>query len=232
MPRATGIPILRNDLAYFGVVSQVTSATVFSVQGLAGHGNEAFAGPNPYSVYVLWDAGGAGRPPQGEEQTIANYVSTNGVFTISAAFTTPLAVGDHVLVLHPFIAMANNILISNIFGIVNALLVTSESGGTLTADGTEQNVYISNTPASLFEPIIVNIDCTNMAAGDIVILRLYYRIAPGGNLIMKDEITLNGPQTPALKNIGLEYNRFGVQVTLEQTAGVNRDFDWEAIMGI
>ncbi|RLC33769.1 MAG: hypothetical protein DRZ76_03915 [Candidatus Nealsonbacteria bacterium] len=102
-----------------------------------------------------------------------------------------------------------------------------ETGGTLTADGTEQNVIIDDSPTGLFAPIRLLIDLSNMAAGDTTIIRLYYRIKSGGSYILDDEVTYNGPVDPALIQIGLDSNRFGFKVTLEQTTGTNRDYDWE-----
>lgn len=113
--------------------------------------------------------------------------------------------------------------------IATSLLTLTETGGTITTDGTEQNVYINNAPAGVFAPRIVQIDFTNQTAGETVVVREYYRIISGGNLIMQDEVTFAGVQDPLLKNVGLEDNRFGVQITIEKTVGVNRDYDYEAV---
>ena len=114
-------------------------------------------------------------------------------------------------------------------GIATSLLTLTETGGTITTDGTEQNVYINNAPAGIFAPRIVQIDFTNQTAGETVVIREYYRIISGGNLIMMDEVTFAGVQDPLLKNVSLENNRFGVQVTIEKTVGANRDYDYEAV---
>ena len=105
--------------------------------------------------------------------------------------------------------------------------VLTETGGTLTSDGTEQDIYINNAPAGVFRPICVKIDFTNVTVTETVVLREYYRIVDGGNLIRQDEATIVGIPENRLINIELEPNRFGVEVTLELTAGTNRDFDWE-----
>jgi len=114
-------------------------------------------------------------------------------------------------------------------GIATSLLTLTETGGTITTDGTEQNVYINNAPVGVFSPRIVQIDFTNQTAGETAIVREYYRIISGGNLIMLDEVTFAGVQDPLLRNVGLEDNRFGVQVTIEKTVGANRDYDYEAV---
>ena len=104
MPEATSTTLVRYDLAHYGRVTAVTSPTVFNIGALAGFGDAAFAGGAPYSVYVLRDVAGLGAAPQGELRTITAYVSTGGLFTVTAAFTVPVAVGDEVLVLHPSVA--------------------------------------------------------------------------------------------------------------------------------
>lgn len=118
-------------------------------------------------------------------------------------------------------------LLGDVFGLVNALLVLTETGGTITTDGTEQDVYINNAPAGVFKPLKVMIDLTPMTATETVVVKIYYRIKSGGGLILKDEETFTGVQDPALINVELEPNRFGVQVTIQRTAGDDKDYDWE-----
>ena len=131
------------------------------------------------------------------------------------------------------------VIIDNEVGIIDAVVdairvvtdatpVLTETGGTLTADGTEQNVYINNAPAGVYKPICVKIDFTNHTATETVVLRTYYRIEDGGGLIQDDEVTYVGVPTVPLINIELLPTRFGVEVTLEKTAGTNRDYLWEA----
>jgi len=107
--------------------------------------------------------------------------------------------------------------------------VLEETGGTLTTDGTEQDLYINTAPAGIFRPVCVKIDFTNHTAGETVVLRTYYRIAPGGALIEQDAVTYAGVQDPLLINIDLEPNRYGISVTIEKTIGTNRAYDWESL---
>lgn len=101
--------------------------------------------------------------------------------------------------------------------------------GTVTLDGAEQDIYLNNAPASTFRPIQIKIDFSNQTVAETVVLRTYYRIIAGGNLVLQDQVTYGGIQTPALKNISLEANRYGVQVTIQRTAGGNIAYDWELI---
>lgn len=114
---------------------------------------------------------------------------------------------------------------------INALLTLSETGGTLTADGTEQTLYIDNAPLGVHKPRTIFIDLDNMDQGDTTELRVYYRLNAGGGLQLLDfnqYVGADGGLANSVKlvAIALYETRFGVQVTLEQTVGVNRDYDW------
>ncbi len=115
---------------------------------------------------------------------------------------------------------------------VLSFLILTETGATVTTDGTEQTLYVNNSPTGVFSPKIVQIDFTNQTAAETVVIKEYYRIKSGGALVLIDEVTFVGVQDPLLKNIKLEENRFGVQVTIEKTAGVNKDYDYEAVYAI
>ncbi len=112
--------------------------------------------------------------------------------------------------------------------VTDATPVLTETGGTVTADGTEQSVYINNAPAGVYKPICVKVDFTNHTATETVVLRTYYRIAAGGGWLQDDEVEYVGIPTVPLINVELLPTRFGIRVTLEKTAGTNRDYLWEA----
>jgi hypothetical protein len=114
------------------------------------------------------------------------------------------------------------------FDIVNALLMLSETGGTVTTTGpgTEDNIYVDDDPAGVFKPIKVQLDFSNQTAAETVVVRTYYRIKSGGTARLKGEVTFAGVQYPPLKNIELEPNRFGIAVTIERTAGIAKAYDW------
>jgi len=227
-------PALRIDgLSYYGIVTTFTNPTHFNADDLAGFGDDFFAN-NKWYVFVVRDAGGASAAPDGELQPISDYTSSDGTFE-HTAFTANLAVGDEVLILHESIAsiIINTGVISNIFNLVNAILTLTETGGTLTTDGTVQNLYINETPAGVFDPKSIQIDFTAQTASETVVIRESYRIKSGGNYIEKDgAVTFTGVQSPKLKNITLEENRFGVKVTIEKTAGANIAYDWRVMYKI
>ena len=127
---------------------------------------------------------------------------------------------------------SSSITIANIFNAINAILTLTETGATITTDGTIQTIYINNAPAGVFEPKTIQIDFTNQTATETVIIREWYRIKSGGGYIEKDNVTFAGVQSPLLKNVILEDNRFGVKVTIEKTGGTNRDYVWEVFYEI
>ena len=121
------------------------------------------------------------------------------------------------------------ILLGNVFGLVNALLTLTETGGTVTTTGpgNEDNAYINNAPAGVFEPRVVKINFTNQTAAETVVVRTYHRDEALGGWIKDDEETFTGVQDPLSKNIDLEPNRFGIKVTIERTAGAAKAYKWE-----
>jgi len=116
-----------------------------------------------------------------------------------------------------------------IFNLVNAMLILEETGGvvTTTGPGTEDVVYINNNPAGVFKPKVVKINFTNQTAAETVVVRTHHRDEDGGGLIKDSEVAFAGVQDPLLKNITLQPNRFGVDVTIERTAGVAKAYRWE-----
>jgi len=124
--------------------------------------------------------------------------------------------------------IASGVGIQAIFNLVNAILTLYETGGTVTTDGTEQDLYHVETPMGIFKPICVKLDTTNMAAADSIVVRVYERIVAGGALVLSDEVVFAGVQAIPMKSIDLDPNRFGINVTIEETAGAHQSYDWSA----
>jgi len=124
--------------------------------------------------------------------------------------------------------------VNKIYDIVNAELTLHETGSTLTADGTEQNLYITETPLGNFKPLVVKVDLDNMQGGDTTRFRTYYRIAQGGAWRQTGYVQYAGADGGLANGITLvEFellpNRFGVRLTLDQSGGVNRTYLWEVL---
>lgn len=114
--------------------------------------------------------------------------------------------------------------------VTDALPTLTETRGTVTTDGNEQNVYVNLVPLGVFKPVCVKIDFTNHTGTETVVLRTYYRITAGlaDPFTLQDTTTYTGVVSPELINIDLEPNRYGVRVTIEKTVGTNRAYNWEA----
>lgn len=121
--------------------------------------------------------------------------------------------------------------VNQLFDFAVAHLQLTETGGTLTSDGTEQTIYENNNPMGVYKPVKVQIDFTNQTGLETTVVRTYYRIESGGAYVGKDKRTFEGGMDAGmdennLVNIELEPNRFGVRVTLERTAGGAQNYPW------
>lgn len=105
-----------------------------------------------------------------------------------------------------------------------AMGILTETGGTLTTDGNEQTIYRNNTPAGVFKPMCLKIETSAQTATETIVLREYYRASSGGALLLYDSATYLGRIDGEGITIHLDPNRFGVEVTIEKTAGTNRDY--------
>jgi len=120
-----------------------------------------------------------------------------------------------------------------IYDLVNALLTLQETGGTLTATGGEDTLYIEATPLGVFKPRWLTINLDNMAVGDGIIVRLYHQQNATGARELYDYQEYRGADGGLLNSkkviaISLMDNRHGFEVTLEQDMlGALRDFEWE-----
>ena len=107
--------------------------------------------------------------------------------------------------------------------------------GTLTADGTEQDVkeLIPAAEAIAFRGLL---DLSNMVAGDTVVITEYYTLKLGGAYRKIDSYTFTGLQTayPVIDLTPRMPNRYGLKITLQQTAtgiGGYKAFDRELYTG-
>lgn len=122
--------------------------------------------------------------------------------------------------------------VNDIYDLTNAVLTLQETGGSVTTDGTEQNIYIVDGPLGVFRPVCVFVNLDNMVGGDTTVFRVYYRIAPGGAQYLTDYQSYTGidgslANGKKLIVIDLHPTRFGVQVTIQRTVGGDRAYTWE-----
>jgi hypothetical protein len=108
------------------------------------------------------------------------------------------------------------------------LLLSILAQGTITADGTEQTVVEYTGKISQISGYI---DLSNMEDGDAVTVKLYVKIKPDGGYKLYHAETFNDKQEePALyilpKVTGIAY-----KVTIQQTKGTYKSFDYLFIKG-
>jgi len=105
--------------------------------------------------------------------------------------------------------------------------ILTETGATLTTDGTEQTLYVAETPAGIFEPRILSLNFTNQTVAGTARVRVYYREEPGGAYVKRSDTTFAGVQDPLSKEVILRPNRYGIRTTILGT-GETKAFNWEA----
>lgn len=98
--------------------------------------------------------------------------------------------------------------------------------GTLTATGAEDTVKESTDEGKLH----CFIDLTNMEAGDSITVRQSMKVKAAGAYILYKGETYSGVQAEPLLHVVMKPAKHGQKVTLEQTAGTNKDFDWETFI--
>jgi hypothetical protein len=105
------------------------------------------------------------------------------------------------------------------------LAPTTPSEGSVTADGTEQTVV--EATGTLEFQLDGYIDLSNMASGDTVVVREYMKIASAGSYVKYAEETYSGAQSIPLLHILTKPARYALKVTLQQTAGTNRNYPYQ-----
>ncbi len=120
---------------------------------------------------------------------------------------------------------------------VVSLLVSRALVASLTAadaTGTENELF-SHIPIGVAKPQILKINLDNMAAGDAMAIRLYYRYASEGTWIQEDYQPYGGADGGLANgnksiSVNLDPNPYGVRVTLTQTDGTARAYQWFAVV--
>lgn len=127
--------------------------------------------------------------------------------------------------------------VDEIQALAAAELTLSSVGGSLTADGNEQNLYYDNEPLGVFAPVVLIVDVDNMEAADTIVVKVYHRMSDAGGLQLFQYNTwsgVDGGLSDSVKLVVVELypNRHGYRITLQQTAGTNRAYPWELYVGV
>lgn len=101
-----------------------------------------------------------------------------------------------------------------------------DSLGTLTATGAEDEIRESLVEGKLH----AFIDLTAMQAADSITVREYMKIKAAGSYIKYAEEVYADVQSLPMLYIVTKPSKHGVRITLEQTAGTYRSFDWETFI--
>lgn len=98
--------------------------------------------------------------------------------------------------------------------------------GTVTADGSEQGVveYLSIGRVAGY------IDASGMASGDTVVVRQYARIADGGSFLKYKQETYSGASDDPALYVHSKESRWGIRVTIQQTAGTYREYGYSFVV--
>lgn len=168
----------------------------------------------------------------GQASIIVGYDGTTKEITVNPAFIEAPSSGNAFVIVSSSLGSVFTGAkgLEQVYDAIDTRLSPSRVGDTTTADGSEQVLYIQDNPDRIFKPNQFIINVTNMQAGDTTVIRVYYRIKEGGNYVKHVETTYADDEDPDLKNTELLPNVYGVKITLEQSGGVNRDYDWEVHM--
>ncbi len=127
-------------------------------------------------------------------------------------------------------------LLSTYAEVVSAMVSRAFVGSTTAVDATgTENELFSYIPSGVAKPQVLKINLDNMVAGDVTAFKLYYRTSSEGTWVQEDYQSYGGadgslPNGSKLLNINLDANPYGVRVTLTQTSGTARAYDWFSVV--
>ncbi len=99
-----------------------------------------------------------------------------------------------------------------------------EAVGTLTATGAEDTI---KEITAIVNKLHCFVDLTAMQAGDTIVVRQYMKIKAAGTFILYAEETYSDVQALPMLYVVTKPAKDGIRITLEQTGGTNRDYDWQ-----
>ena len=105
--------------------------------------------------------------------------------------------------------------------------------GTTTMDGTEQTLYENTSSPVCFSSCV---HCKDVAGPDSITLKQYVKVVTGGDYVelVDKRVTVTAATTQLAVNILAAHPLRCVawKITAEQTAGTNRDLDWNFVTSI
>lgn len=194
MANVANLKALDKGLVFYGQVEAVPGANQFTIPKLAEMGASAFVG---WTAFVFWDAAGLAGAPQAESKAVTVYTNA-GVFTTSA-FTAAVAVGDHILLLHPTLAnLGANLNVPAADATTNANerdVIGNKTDAAVTAVGTTKSLMaylkglIPLTPGALFQVDFWSVPQEEVAvtavAGDLALPDVTVAGLPTGSTVVR-----------------------------------------------
>jgi len=120
-------------------------------------------------------------------------------------------------------------IIAAIAGIPTGFSLTEEAFGTLTADGTEQEI-VSKTSTTPFLAQLI-LDTSNIAGADDILITETIKVLSGGALKNFTRTRITSAQEEPIMIFAPKYAVRQYRATLHQLAGTYRNFDWSLVVG-
>jgi hypothetical protein len=99
--------------------------------------------------------------------------------------------------------------------------------GTVATSTTETNVVLDEPAGNPPRFLEGYIDLSPLASGDTIIIRQYMKITSTGTYKKYAEETYSGPVDPPMLYIVTKPGRYGIKVTVQQTAGTSKNLDFQ-----
>jgi len=165
----------------------------------------------------------------GQASIIVDYNGTSKELTIDPAFIETPASGDSFVILSSSLGSlkTGSKGLNQLYDLVDQIFTLKRIGDDVTTDGSEQNLFIIDSPDFPMTPKKLLVDLTNMVAGDSIQIKEYYRLKSGGSYIRKMTYSYTDNEDPPLKVIDLEPNTYGVKLTITRVLGTDRTYSYE-----
>jgi hypothetical protein len=99
--------------------------------------------------------------------------------------------------------------------------------GTVATGATETDVVLDEPAGNPPRFLEGYVDLSPLASGDTIVIRQYMKIAPTGAYKKYAEETYSGPVDPPMLYIVTKPGRYGIRVTVQQTAGTSKNLDFQ-----
>ena len=106
------------------------------------------------------------------------------------------------------------------------MAITVQDSGTQTAVVSTEHTLETVTGLGVYQLFV---DCSNLALGDTVVVRIYCKVLSGSSSAIMFEASYSHPQSYVVKASEPVTNPYELVFKLEQTGGSARDFEWSVV---